>query len=174
MDQLLVEVKKGGKSHWYYSSRGHAETAYLGMKPSAKNAQWIVYNKRNQLKELSKKNQPGANEQLFGGLSHTRIEYSARPQKGLAKLKSISNPFDKISVACPVAPDGVQYHEWQFFLAGCQVYGINGALALLPQASVKKCYTNALDAAQAAFWKPATIWAAWDKVLASSGLIEEG
>ena len=77
-------------------------------------------------------------------------------------------------MACPVAPDGVQYHEWQFFLAACQVYGINGALAPLPQASVKKCYTNALDAAQAAFWKPATIWAAWDKVLASSGLIEEG
>ena len=97
---LLVSNKGGGKHHWYYSEQGKPETGYLGMKKSDKNAKWAAYNKRQQVKDS-----PGAPaEQAFGGLSRTRIEYHAQPNKPFPALNTVSNPFNEISLAFPKAP----------------------------------------------------------------------
>ena len=93
IDALDIQYKGEGKAHWYFSGSGQPETGYLGIKQSDKNAPWTAYNKRKQLKEAS-----GGLAQLYGGLSHTRIEFHAKPNKPLAEMKLLANPFTKISM----------------------------------------------------------------------------
>ena len=168
ISDLDVRFLGEGKSHWYYSSIGQPETGYLGIKKSDKNAPWTAYNKRKQLKDTSS----GGGEQLYGGLSHTRFEYHALPKKPVTDLKSVPNPFMQISVAHPIAPKGIKPYAWQFFLDACQRRGYEEALSLLPGGGLKKRYSKAMEAAHATFWRPNTIWAAWEEALSKSGLIQ--
>jgi hypothetical protein len=67
------------------------------MKKSDKNAKWTTYNKRQQVKDSP---EPPA-EQAYGGLSHTRIEYRAKPNKPFSELCTVKSPLTEISVAYP-------------------------------------------------------------------------
>jgi hypothetical protein len=161
IDDLAIRFAGEGKSHWYYSPEGEAETGYFGLKMA--NAPWKAYNKRRQLKET------GTGEtQLYGGLPHTRIEYRAIPKKPVPALCGYKNPFVNISLAVPAAPKGVQPHVWQFFLDACQRRGHDAAIAMLPEGKTKQTFVGTLDAAHAAFWKPDLIWKSWGETLASN------
>jgi hypothetical protein len=168
IDDLDIRIGPPGKSHWYFSSTGQAETGYLGMKKSG-NAPWKAYNKRKHLKEVGGGD---PQEQLYGGLSHTRIEYHAKPMKPFVQLGKIGNPFASISLAYPRTPKGVKPHLWQFFLDACQRRGEKAALALMPEGPLRKRYAKTLQAAHEEFWKPKLIWNAWDKALVQSGLVQ--
>jgi hypothetical protein len=88
------------KSHWYFSPSGEPETGYYGISSSPKgkkNAPFITYNKRKQLKETGS----SGDDQLYDGLSHTRFEYHAEPNKKFGQLQTISNPFKQLSLAYP-------------------------------------------------------------------------
>jgi hypothetical protein len=159
IDDLDIRISAKGKSHWYYSQEGEAETGYFGLKKA--NAPWKAYNKRRQLKETG----TGHEGQLYGGLSHTRLEFHAVPKKSVPQLVDFKNPFADISLAVPVAPKGVEPHEWQFFLDSCQRRGHDAAIAMLPEGKTKKMYVEALDAAREAFWKPNVIWQSWGDAL---------
>jgi len=166
IDALDLQFGGEGKSHWYYSGAGQPETGYLGIKQSDKNAPWTAYNKRKQLKETA-----GSGKQLYGGLSHTRLEFHAKPNKPLGELKHYPNPFTQISVAYPVAPKGVSLYAWQFFLDACQRRGHKQALALIPDGQVKGRYVKALTTAHETFWRPEKIWAVWEQSLSKHGLL---
>jgi hypothetical protein len=155
---LIVSIKSGGKHHWYYSAEGKPETGYHGMKKSDKNAKWITYNKRQQVKDSP---EPPA-EQAYGGLSHTRIEYRA--------LKS---PLTQISLAYPQAPKGVKTYEWSFFIDSCARRGQAAALEMLPEGKLRESYQKSLDAAQTTFWRPNRIWEAWPDALLNSGIVQK-
>jgi hypothetical protein len=164
---LLLSIESGGKHHWYYSEKGKPETGYLGIKKSDKNAKWITYNKRQQIKDSSGQSA----EQAYGGLSHTRIEYHAMPNKPFPALNTVSNPFNEISLAFPKAPKGVKPHAWTFFLDSCARRGQPAALALLPEGKLRKTYQQAVDAGHASFWRPDKIWEAWPDALLNSGVV---
>ena len=166
IDALDIQYKGEGKSHWYFSGSGQSETGYLGIKQSDKNAPWTAYNKRKQLKETV-----GGPEQLYGGLSHTRIEFHAKPNKPAAGLKLLSNPFTQVSVAYPTVPKGIKPHSWQFFLDACQRRGHQNALALVPEGPTKAKYLKAMKTAHDTFWRPDKIWSSWKEVLSKSALI---
>lgn len=170
IDHLDIQFLKASKSHWYYSSTGAPQTGYLGIKPSpkVKNASWVAYNKRAQLKDTGKTEQ----EQLYGGLSHTRIEFHAQPMKCFGDLAAMKNPFSALSLAYPSAPKGVKPYTWLFFLDACHRRGHKVALAQLPDGPLRTRYAKALEKAHADFWKPDLIWAAWDKALDNSGLMD--
>jgi hypothetical protein len=170
VDQLDVRFLGQGKSHWYYSEKGQAETGYYGIKQNKKKqnspAPWISYNKRQEIKD--KVTEGG--KQLYGGLSHTRIEFHAVQKKPFAKLGTLANPFDTISLAYPEAPKGIKPYAWAFFLDSCQRRGREASLELLPEGALRKRYRQALDKANAAFWKSDQIWASWTESLVKSWL----
>ena len=170
VDKLDVRFLGDGKSHWYYSNKGQPETGYYGIKQNKKKqnspAPWITYNKRQEIKDKG----PEGGKQLYGGLSHTRIEFHAMQKKPFAKLGTLANPFDTISLAYPQAPKGMKPYAWAFFLDACQRRGSEAALELLPGGALRKRYRQALDKAHADFWKPAKIWASWPNSLVKSGL----
>jgi hypothetical protein len=161
IDDLDIRISDKGKSHWYHSPRGEAETGYFGLKKA--NAPWKAYNKRRQFKETGS----GQEAQLYGGLSHTRLEFHAIPKKAVPALVGIKNPFANISIAVATAPKGVEPHEWQFFLDSCQRRGHDAAIAKLLNDKTKKSYVGALNAAHEAFWKPNLIWNSWGETLAT-------
>jgi hypothetical protein len=170
VDQLDVRFLGDGKSHWYHSKKGQPETGYYGIKQNKKKqnspAPWVTYNKRQELKDKG----PEGGKQLYGGLSHTRIEFHAIQKKPFAKLGTLANPFGTISLAYPEAPKGIKPYAWAFFLDSCQRRGREASLELLPEGALRKRYRQALDKAHAAFWKPDTIWASWQESLFKSGL----
>jgi hypothetical protein len=166
---LIVSIKSGGKHHWYYSANGKPETGYLGMKKSDKNAKWTAYNKRQQVKDSP---EPPA-EQAYGGLSHTRIEYRAKPNKPFSELGTLKSPLTQISLAYPQAPKGVKTYEWSFFIDSCARRGQPAALAMLPDGKLRNSYQKSLDAAHASFWRPGKIWEAWPDALLNSGVVQK-
>jgi hypothetical protein len=166
---LLTLVKSGGKQHWYLSAKGKPETGYyLGMKKGDTNAKWVTYNKRQQIKDSS-----SSAEQAYGGLSHTRIEYHAKPNKPFLALNTVTNPFNDISVAFPKAPKGVKPYAWTFFIDSCVRRGQSAALAMLPEGKLRNSYQKSLDAAHASFWRPGKIWEAWPVALLNSGVVQK-
>jgi hypothetical protein len=130
---LLLSMNSGGKQHWYLSAEGKPETGYLGMKKSDTNAKWVTYNKRQQIKDSSS----SLAEQAYGGLSHTRIEYHAKPNKPFFALNTVTNPFNEISLAFPKAPKGVKPYAWTFFIDSCVRRGQPAALAMLPEGKLR-------------------------------------
>ena len=170
VDKLDVRFLGDGKSHWYYSNKGQPETGYYGIKQNKKKqnspAPWITYNKRQETKDKG----PEGGKQLYGGLSHTRIEFHAIQKKPFVKLGTLANPFGTISLAYPQAPKGIKPYAWAFFLDACQRRGREVALELLPEGALRKRYRQALDKAHAAFWKPDRIWASWHNSIAKTGL----
>ena len=114
IDDLDVRYGGGGKSHWYFSQLGQVETQYFGLNATAKdkNAPWSMYNKRQQLKANASGEPP---DQLFGGMSHTRLEHRAKPNKPFPKLVGLANPFVKISLAYPTPPRGFSSTFGNFF-----------------------------------------------------------
>jgi hypothetical protein len=171
IDALDIRYLGKGKSHWYFSASGEPETGYYGISPTPKgkkNAPFVTYNKRKQLKETGS----SGDDELYNGLSHTRIEYHATPFKKFGQLKTIPNPFKEISLAYPRQPKGVSLHAWQFFMDACHRRGHQTAIARLPTENMKKRYNNALEAAHQRFWKPDLIWTQWLAVIEGSGLLE--
>ena len=171
VDQLDVRFSGGGKSQWYHSEKGQAETGYFGIKQKKTTKQnlpapFVSYNKR---KEIKDKGTEGG-KQLYGGLSHTRIEFHATPGKPFPKLAKLANPFNTISLAYPQAPNGIKPYAWAFFLDSCQRRGREAALDLLPAGQLRKRYRKALDKAHDTFWKPDQIWACWIESLLKSEL----
>jgi hypothetical protein len=164
---LLILVNSGGKQHWYLSEEGKPETGYLGMKKSDQNAKWKTYNKRKQAKDQSK----APVEQAYGGLSHTRIEYTYTTNKSFLDLATLDNRFTEISLAYPKAPKGVKPYAWAFFIDSCSMRGQPAALAILPDGKLRKSYQKALDAAHASFWRPDKIWETWPNAISDSGLL---
>ena len=168
IDDLDIRFFAGGKSHWYFGPSGKPETGYLGMKKSDKAAAWIAYDKRKHLKDTKGPTQ----QQLYGGLPHTRIEFHAKPMKPLPALNAMANPFTSLSLAYPTAPNGVKPHAWRFFLDACHRRGHAQALTMIPAGALRQRYEKALESAHTKFWKPHVIWAAWDDALLSSGLLQ--
>jgi len=166
---LVVSAKDGGKHHWYHSAEGKPETGYLGLKKSDKNAKWTAYNKRQQIKDSS----GWPTVQAHGGLSHTRIEYRATPNKTFLDLNSLKNPFFGISLAYPTAPKEIKPYIWSFFIDSCTRRGEVAALAMVPEGKLRTRYQKSLEAAHASFWRPSVIWTGWENALVSSGLLLE-
>lgn len=110
--------------------------------------------------------------QLYGGLSHTRLEFHAKPDKPIAALKSLANPFLNISVARPTSPQGIKPHSWQFFLDACQRRGHQQALALIPEGPTKARHLKALAAAHGTFWRPTKVWDGWERRWPDQGYTE--
>jgi hypothetical protein len=166
---LLLLVKTEGKQHWYFSGDGKPETGYLGMKKTDKSAKLKAYNKRQELKDHSKV--PVA--QAYGGLSHTRVEYTFKtPNKSFLKLTELKNPFDQISLAYPKAPKGVKPYSWTFFIDSCVRRGQTTALAMIPDGKLRNSYQKAIDESRAIFWRPDEIWKAWDGALVNSSILQ--
>ncbi len=172
INDLDIRYLDGGKSHWYFSELGNAETGYFGIKVTADkkntNAPAKAYNKRKELKDKASTPMP----QLYGGLSHTRIEYHAKANKPLALLaKTLKNPFSSFSIAYPTPPQGVKSHHWRFFLDSIQRRGFDAALALVPDGPGKLRHQTAVEAAHTTFWKPEAIWVEWPDAINASGLV---
>lgn len=167
LTDLLVSAKSGGKQHWYLSATGKPETGYLGIGKSDKNAKWKTYNKRQQVKDTVKT----LAEPAYGGLSHTRVEYTYTPMKSFLHLGKLENRFTEFSVAYPMAPKGVKSHQWAFFIDSCSRRGEKAASALLPEGTLRSRYEKALVSAHASFWRPEKIWEAWPEALVNCGLL---
>ena len=171
VDKLDVRFLGDGKSHWYYSNKGQPETGYYGIKQNKKKqnspAPWITYNKRQEIKDKG----PEGGKQLYGGLSHTRIEFHAIQKKPFAKLGTLANPFDTISLAYPQAPKGIKPYAWAFFLDACHRRGREEALQTISEVATRNKYAAALEEAHKAFWKPEQIWKHWPAAIQQSGLL---
>jgi hypothetical protein len=173
VDKLDVRFLGDGKSHWYYSNKGQPETGYYGIKQNKKKqnspAPWVTYNKRQEIKDKG----PEGGKQLYGGLSHTRIEFHAIQKKPFAKLGTLANPFDTISLAYPQAPKGIKPYAWTFFLDACHRRGREKALQTISEITTRKKYAAALDEAHKAFWKPEQIWKHWPAAVQQLGLLTD-
>jgi hypothetical protein len=166
LDHLSLRVSKPGKQKWWIGEGGKHETVYFGITQHLNNAKWKSYNKRTELKDKGSSSQ-------YGGLSHTRLEFTDTPNMSVNKLGKRPNPFVQVSLAYAAAypPAGVEQHNWEFFLDACLRRGEQSALAIIPHSTVREAYKQSLDKCHEAFWKPHEIWKAWPAALASCSML---
>lgn len=170
-DSLLIErtltgpKAQPGKKWFIYGASGALETAYVGFK-KGKIAPLLAYDKAQELADK---------EQLaqFGKTPHARVEFRLQPNRSIATLTAMKNPFLVASVINPTKPATAPEteHAWEFFLDCCRVRGTKRALSLLPTDELRQAYAEALSTADQEVWKPAKLWAKWLTALEKSGLL---
>lgn len=169
-ENLLVssQAKAGGEKPFkrvsYHSLAGRLETIYPQFRKGSLSP-FCIYDKKQELADTG-------HDAKFGWLSHARVEARKQPNRPIATLHKMSNPFAGLTVSDPtgkVDPPEAP-HAWSFFLDSCRVHGLEHALSQLPTESLKASYAKAYDEADRRVWRPEKLWNFWPKTLAESGL----
>jgi hypothetical protein len=178
IDELAVFtlLRRVVTKRYEYGESGRLNAIYFGVPTSPR--MLVMYDKALHLRIAKIEGFPAYRRQLMSNgrylhrrqWARTRIEIRLFGLRSLVELSNLPNPFAKYTIReFRRLRANLAGHEYMLFLDSCRQRGMQGALSLIDDSSIRAEYAATVRQIDPAlWWNTEQIWSEWQSALGSA------